>query len=269
MAARPAVIPETFSGDGSFPDWVDHFEAVAEVNAWDDAAKALWLRVRLVGRAQNAFKAMSNEDRADYSRAKKKLLERFEPDSKCALYEAEFQCRRKRPSEDWASFGEDMKMLATKAFPDLNEAATERLAVSNYLGQLDPQIAFSVRQRKPKTITEAVTATLEMESYRLAPSNSINAPQPSSEPSFVDAVQQPKRNAVQPVVDMMQRLMDRMDKLETQMHRRNDTQRRRNTSDSGEADATKPPVVCRRCGIEGHYARGCAAPRPRQSQGND
>ena len=101
-------------------------------------------------------------------------MERFEPESKCALYEAEFQSRRKRPGEDWASFGEDMKSLAIKAFLDLNEAAKEQLAVSNYLSQLDPQLAFSVRQRKPKTMAEAVTATLEMESYRLAPSNPVS-----------------------------------------------------------------------------------------------
>ena len=41
MAARPAVLPETFSGDGTFVDWLDHFETVAEVNEWGSAAKAL------------------------------------------------------------------------------------------------------------------------------------------------------------------------------------------------------------------------------------
>ena len=94
MAARPAVLPETFSGEGSFTDWVDHFKIVAEVSAWDNAAKALWLRVRLVGRAQNAIKSLSDADRADYTTAKKKLMERFEPESKCALYEAEFQSQQ-------------------------------------------------------------------------------------------------------------------------------------------------------------------------------
>ena len=65
MAARPAVLPETFSGEGSLTDWVDHFETVAEVNAWDNAAKALWLRVHLVGHAQSAIKSLSDADRAD------------------------------------------------------------------------------------------------------------------------------------------------------------------------------------------------------------
>lgn len=267
MAARPAVLPETFSGEGSFVDWLDHFETVAEVNEWGSAAKALWLRVRLVGRAQNAIKTLSEEEKADYTKAKDKLMERFEPGSKCALYEAEFQSRRKRPGEDWPSFGEDLKSLAIKAFPDLNEAAKERLAVSNYLSQLDPQLGFSVRQRKPKTIAEAVTTTLEMDSYRLASSNAAtgNIQQPQCDPSFVDAIQS-KHDVV---MDMMQQLMVRMDKLETELQRSqrryNDYPRRRNTSK--DQNGEKPPVVCRRCGKEGHYARGCAAPH--RPQGNE
>ena len=70
MAAVPAVLPETFSGDGSFVDWLDHFEAVAEVNAWGNAAKALWLRVRLVGHAQNTIKSSNDEERAEYAKTK-------------------------------------------------------------------------------------------------------------------------------------------------------------------------------------------------------
>ena len=125
MASRPAVLPETYGGDGSFSDWCDHFESVAQVNGWDNAAKSLWLRVRLVGRAQSAYKRLSKADRADYSKAIPLLKERFEPASQCAMYEAEFHSRRKRPTEDWAAFGEDLKTLSDKAFPDLEVAARE------------------------------------------------------------------------------------------------------------------------------------------------
>ena len=38
------------------------------------------------------------------------------------------------------------------------------MAVNTYLQQLDhPQVAFSVRQKQPETLDEAVTATLEAE----------------------------------------------------------------------------------------------------------
>ena len=116
-ATRPVLTPDPYTGEGSWDDWVDHFGSVAEVNKWDDAAKLLWLRVRLTGRAQTAFKQLSEEARAAYGNCKKALRERFEPATKKELYLAKFQTRLKRANEGWAAFAEDLKVLADKVFP--------------------------------------------------------------------------------------------------------------------------------------------------------
>ena len=58
MTTRPLLMPESFSGKGSFSDWLQHFEGVTAINKWDDAAKLLWLRVRLVGTAQTAYRRL-------------------------------------------------------------------------------------------------------------------------------------------------------------------------------------------------------------------
>jgi len=53
-----------------------------------------------------------------------------------------------------------------KAYPSLDDEATQQLALQQYLPQLDnDQEAFGVKQRKPRTIEAAVSATLELESY--------------------------------------------------------------------------------------------------------
>ena len=66
-------------------------------------------------------------------------------------------------SEDWVTFSEDLKQLVEH---NLQEDLREQLA--RYLGQLEhQQLAFSVKQSCPKTVDEAVSATLEMESYLL------------------------------------------------------------------------------------------------------
>ena len=54
MAARPLVLPDTFTGNGNWSQWIYHFESVSEVNEWDDTKKLVWLKVRLIGRAQGA-----------------------------------------------------------------------------------------------------------------------------------------------------------------------------------------------------------------------
>ena len=59
-----------------------------------------------------------------------------------------------------------LSCIAEKALPELDEKAKELLALERYLGELDnPQVAFAVRQRELKTVDEAVTATLEIQSY--------------------------------------------------------------------------------------------------------
>ena len=89
--------PEIYSGKGSFTDWVYHFESVAKLNSWDHNAMAQWLAVRLVGRAQVAYKRLPDGIKQSYKEAKSALQRRFEPDSKRSLYAAEFRARCKCP----------------------------------------------------------------------------------------------------------------------------------------------------------------------------
>ena len=76
---------------------------------------------------------------------------------------AELQAKRKKRTEDWAAFAEDLRTLAEKAYPSLEVAAQELLVLNHFLGQLDdPQLALGVRQRTPTTVDAAVAATLEI-----------------------------------------------------------------------------------------------------------
>ena len=94
MATRPAVLPEPSKGIGGeygWEDWLVHFNDVAAVNGWDEVAKLKWLKVRLTGLAQRAFQRIPDDRKADFDTAVKSLEERFEPESKRALYAAEFE----------------------------------------------------------------------------------------------------------------------------------------------------------------------------------
>ena len=73
----------------------------------------------------------------------KALNTRFNPDCKRELYVAELQSRKRRKEEDWASFGDVLKLLADKAYADLEEKARERLALNQFLAKIgNPQVAF-------------------------------------------------------------------------------------------------------------------------------
>ena len=172
--ARPLILPDTYSGEGNFSEWSDHFESVAAVNEWDDAEKLRWLKVRLTSRALTAFRRFLEAARASFAAATSALQDRFDPVSRRELYVVEFQTRKNTRDERWADFGEGVRILADKAYPDLQEEARERLALNRYLDQLsDPQIAFAVRQTTPKSVDETITATLRLESYKVPPAKLV------------------------------------------------------------------------------------------------
>ena len=78
----PLVLPEIFDGDGSFTDWICHFESVSAVNGWSDQDKLLWIRVRLTGKAHMECTRLSHETQQSYATTKKALCEWFELPSK-------------------------------------------------------------------------------------------------------------------------------------------------------------------------------------------
>ena len=124
QAQKPVVLPDVFTGEKSWDEWIDHFDSVTAVNGWEDAAKLQWLRVRLTGRAATAFRRLPAVTRADFALATVAMRAR----KNCTM--ADMQTRTKKRKEDWAAFGEELKLLAGKAYPDIQEEARERLALN-------------------------------------------------------------------------------------------------------------------------------------------
>ena len=116
-----------------------------------------------------------------YASTKDALKSRFDPESCQKRFQVEFQTRRKKASEGWADLADDLKSLADKAYPTLQEEACERLSINAYLNQLTPQLAFSVRQKRPDSLDSAVATTLEMESYLVPPGQVACGVQPKGE----------------------------------------------------------------------------------------
>ena len=97
--SRPLVLPEVFSGEGDFDEWISHFESISAVNRWTDNENLLWICVRLIGKAQVAYAWLPRETQQTYTAVKDTLREHFEPDSKRELYKVQFESRRKQSEE--------------------------------------------------------------------------------------------------------------------------------------------------------------------------
>ena len=122
-SGRLVIVPEYFSGEGSYEDLLDQFKSIPEINHWNSEQKLMWLKVRLTGRALMAYKKFPTTTRGSYKNAIKALQERFEPKCRQDLYLVEFQAPRKGKMESWPEFGEDLRILVDKAYPSLDDEA--------------------------------------------------------------------------------------------------------------------------------------------------
>ena len=246
---RPIILPEVFSGEEDFCEWIQHFESVAVVNWWDDITKLQWLHVRATGKARVALSRAKSES---YKQAREALQEHFEPSSKTEHYKNELRHSTKRATKSWSDFTDRLGVLTDKAYPELQEEAREYIALSRYFDQLeDPRIALSMRQRRPKTMSEAVLSTIDLESYVLREA-AIQAEHQGPQECTVSSTQ-PN------LVAMLNTLMEKLKNLEDEINERQVTTKMRKQYHQQRQKRRKHrAIICYKCEQPGHYASGCA-----------
>ena len=67
-----------------------------------------------------------------------------QPSTQLVEFEVEFQTRRRQQGESWAELADNLRLLADKAFPNLEDAAKERLAILGQVPLLARQTATSL-----------------------------------------------------------------------------------------------------------------------------
>ena len=256
LSTKPVVLPETYNGTQSWDEWNFHFENVTTVNGWDDTQKLRWLQVRLTGHAEKALQCLPEASRATYAATRVSLKAHFDPESRQTRYRAEFQTRRKRAGEGWADFAVDLKPLVDKAYPALTEEAREQLAINAYLQQLtQPQVAFSVKQKRPTTLDDAVAGTLEMESCMLGVGVSSTAP--STEELAVCPVVNSTQTDVR--VDKLTRAVEQLTAQVERLQQETLGHRPPNTPTTGSRPFCGKCWTCRQ---RGHRSRDCPRREP-------
>ena len=86
--ARPVVLPEPYAMAGPLRECSSRY-------GWDDAAKLLWRRIRLTGRAHTTLKRLPEATKVSNEATAAALTQRFEPTSNREVCRVEFQSRTK------------------------------------------------------------------------------------------------------------------------------------------------------------------------------
>lgn len=140
---------------GDFEEWLETFEAFAELKAWDDARKLIVLPLFLEGASKQAYKSLLVAQRATWTLTREALKNVFKPEEDGA--ESQFRARRQEPNETIASFAAGIRALGSRAFVDHNDVTREKLYLGQFLRGLDRQVAEETIRKSPTTLAEAVT----------------------------------------------------------------------------------------------------------------
>ena len=164
---RPIVMPEAFSAAGNeeWDSWLSHFEDCAVINEWNDARKAQFLAVRMRGAALLQLQSLSPDVRGDYTGLKRALREKFVPKERIELHKAEFRARRRERDEKLPDLASSLRRLVGKAYPEAIPDLQDSLAKDQFIDALeDREIRMKIRESGPKTLDEAVSRALQIES---------------------------------------------------------------------------------------------------------
>ncbi|KAJ8033437.1 hypothetical protein HOLleu_23675 [Holothuria leucospilota] len=155
------------------------FELIAELNAWDQVQKALYLAASLKGQARAILSDLDSTHRRDYSQLSAALSNRFSPANQTQLFRAMLKNRARKPDESIPQLAQEIKRLTLQAYPEAPYETIETLARDYFIDSLgDTDTKWRVYQSRPRNLSDAVVVAVELESFFLAETKKGNLRRP-------------------------------------------------------------------------------------------
>ncbi|KAK3746111.1 hypothetical protein QZH41_015524, partial [Actinostola sp. cb2023] len=168
VTQRVLVMPEAFSnGDNEdWASWLCYFKKCAKLNKWDDEQQRDFLSVRLRASALEIFLGLSEDTQNGVFRELvDALTEKFVPAERLELYKSEFNARRRGQDEKLIDLSAAIGKLARKAFPGAPAEIVDQLAKDRFIEALRSRdLRIKIREGSPKTLDNAVSRAIQLES---------------------------------------------------------------------------------------------------------
>lgn len=123
------TIPNFHGGeqcDGeTFEEWLDHFEAVANIARWDTSFKIVHQTAALRGNAKSFYRSCTPTQKRDYTQLVSALKKRFTPVKLTALQTQMFHSRKQGATESVDDYAQELRKLHSKAYSTAVNGNTE------------------------------------------------------------------------------------------------------------------------------------------------
>ena len=228
-------LPKPFS-EGNPVEWFQRFEICCNANEWNDGMKAKKLPTLLEGEALATWLELSEEQKASYTDAKAKMIERLGPMQFVSM--DDFHHRQLLPGESLPVFVHELKRLIDQAMPEADAATRQKLLVHQFLSGL------------PTEISKQLRAAGEIEELdKLVQRARLLMTLTEKEKSAAIGQQRPNTNLIKTLKEQVAALTEQVAALTTANQR-----------------TARQPVrlLCFRCNQPGHMQRNCPRMRSRR-----
>ena len=124
-------------------EWFQRFEICCCANEWNDGMKAKKLPTLLEGEALATWLELSEEQKASYTDAKAKMIERLGPMQFVSMID--FHHRQLLPGESLPVFVHELKRLIDQAMPEADAITRQKLLIHQFLAGLPIEISKQLR----------------------------------------------------------------------------------------------------------------------------
>ena len=158
--------PEKYDGNSCFETFLVQFNNCAQFNTWNSVEKLHYLRWSMTG---TAARMLWGTEEMTYKQVVDRLRSRFGDLDMEEKYQAELQCRRRKPNESLRELAQDIRRLMMLSYPGDHSVTSERLAKEYFLNAFDdPNFELSVREKEPQTLDAALKYAQRLEVFRNA-----------------------------------------------------------------------------------------------------
>ena len=229
---------------------------LAELNAWTETEKAIFLAINLKGPALTLLGNLPSRSRTDYGTLTAALDSRFGNAHQTELNRTRLRNRRRKRDEGLPELAEDIERLVRLAYPDADPAMLEVLAKDQFIDALPGDDArLRIRQMRPPTMRTALEYALELESFELARKLSERPVRGTKvETSATWTKQKTESGSVPQGEELLQACLQLLQQCKVT---EGDTRDRDRVGGRHNAKRRSQDSICWKCRQKGHLRRNC------------
>lgn len=203
--------PQSFDGTADLTEYLTQFNLVAEINNWSYQAKALYLASSLTGNARSLLSELSEVQKRDFNSLVEILRARFGTKNKAEIFRSQLKSISRGKEQSLPELAQKIRKLTRQAYPDANSELIEILSLDHFVDSLDDaDIRLRLRECCPKTMSEAETIAVRLETHKLVDKQRLQT---------VNAVNSSHRehtkSPLNEVLEKLANLTEKVEKLDT------------------------------------------------------